>query len=60
MKAKNGLKKMTLSRSKDINFVELQTQYLKKCQVNNLSEYTISFYAVSCSEILRPHPYNNR
>lgn len=48
MKTKNGLKKMTLSRSKDINFVELQKQYLKKCQVNNLSEYTIRFYEVSC------------
>jgi len=47
MKSKNGLRKMTLTRGTDLNFVELKEQYLKKCKVNNLSEYTISFYEVS-------------
>lgn len=42
------MKKMTLSKGKDITFIELQKQYIKKCQVNNLSEYTIRFYEVSC------------
>lgn len=46
MKSKNGLRRMTLSRGQDITFVELQKQYLKKCQVNNLSEYTTRYYEV--------------
>ena len=48
MKAKNGLKKMTMTKGEDIPFPELQKRYLKKCMVNNLSEYTIMFYETSC------------
>ena len=44
MKAKNGLKKMTMTKGEDLTFPELQKRYLKKCLVNNLSEYTIKFY----------------
>ena len=48
MKAKNGLKRMTMTKGEDISFPELQKRYLKKCMVNNLSEYTIKFYETSC------------
>jgi len=48
MKAKNGLRKMTMTKGEDITFPELQKRYLKKCLVNNLSEHTIKFYEVSC------------
>jgi len=48
MKAKNGLKKMTMTKGEDITFPELQKRYLKKCMVNNLSEHTIKFYETSC------------
>ncbi len=48
MKSKNGLKRKSMLKNQDLAFVELQKQYLKKCQVNNLSEYTIQFYKVSC------------
>ena len=48
MKPKSGLKRMAMTRGCDLIFIELQKQYIKKCQVNNLSEYTIRFYNVSC------------
>ena len=48
MKTKNGLKRMTMTKGEDITFTELQKRYLKKCMVNNLSEYTIKFYETSC------------
>lgn len=48
MKSKNGLKRMTMTKGEDITFSELQKRYLKKCMVNNLSEYTIKFYETSC------------
>jgi len=41
MKTKNGLKRMTMTKGEDITFPELQKRYLKKCMVNNLSEYTM-------------------
>ncbi len=49
MKAKNGLKRMTMTKGEDISFPELKKRYLKKCMVNNLSEYTIKFYETSCN-----------
>ncbi|KJR46173.1 Phage integrase [Desulfosporosinus sp. I2] len=49
MKAKNGLKRMTMTKGEDITFPELKKRYLKKCMVNNLSEYTIKFYETSCN-----------
>ena len=49
MKSKNGLKKMTMTKGEDITFPELQKRYLKKCMVNNLSDYTIKFYETSCN-----------
>ena len=49
MKAKNGLKRMTMTKGEDISFPELKKRYLKKCMVNNLSEYTIKFYETSCT-----------
>ncbi len=48
MQKKNGKKRMTMLKQVDLTFIDLQNQYLKKCQVNNLSEYTIQFYVVSC------------
>jgi len=35
MKAKNGLKRMTMTKGEDVNFLELQKRYLKKCMVKN-------------------------
>ena len=49
MKSKNGQKRITLTRNSQLSFVELQKQYIKKCEVNNLSKYTIQFYIVSCN-----------
>ncbi|SHK29556.1 integrase/recombinase XerD [Desulforamulus aeronauticus DSM 10349] len=43
MKSKNGLKRKSMLKNQDLAFVELQKQ-----KVNNLSEYTIQFYKVSC------------
>ena len=48
MQSKKGLKKLSMLKQTDLTFVELQKQYIKKCQVNNLSEYTTKFYNVSC------------
>lgn len=47
MKAKNGLKRMTMTRGDGLTFDELYKNYIKKCEVNNLSKYTIRFYNVS-------------
>jgi integrase/recombinase XerD len=49
MKAKNGLKKMTMTKGEDIPFLELKKRYLKKCLVNNLSDYTLKFYETCCN-----------
>ncbi|ACL19493.1 integrase family protein [Desulfitobacterium hafniense DCB-2] len=49
MQTKKGLEKMIMSKGEDITFTELQKRYLKKCLVNNLSEYTLRFYEVSCN-----------
>lgn len=48
MKAKSGVRKMTMIKRSEMTFVDLQNQYIKKCKVNNLSKYTIDFYNVSC------------
>lgn len=48
MESKNGLKRMRMTRGEDITFDKLQKDYIKKCKVRNLSEYTINFYNVSC------------
>jgi hypothetical protein len=48
MQSKKGLKKMSMLKQTDLTFTELQQQYIKKCQVTNLSEYTTKFYNVSC------------
>ena len=47
MQTKFGLKRMTMSKGSDKTFTELHEGYIKKCKVNNLSEYTINFYKVS-------------
>jgi len=47
MQSKSGLKRMTMSKGSDKTFTELHEAYIKKCKVNNLSEYTINFYKVS-------------
>lgn len=48
MQSKSGLKRMVLAKQSEMTFIELKKQYLRKCQVNNLSEYTLNFYEVSC------------
>ena len=47
MKPKNGLKRFKFSKEKDLAYEELFMQYLKKCDVNNLSEHTIKTYKVN-------------
>lgn len=47
MQTKSGLKRMTMSKGSDKTFTELHEAYIKKCKVNNLSEYTVNFYKVS-------------
>ncbi len=41
MKPKKGLKRFKISKEKDLAYEELFKQYLKKCEVNNLSKHTI-------------------
>ena len=53
MKSKNGLKRMTMTKGEDITFPELKKRYLKKCLVNNLSDYTIKFYETCCKVFKR-------
>ena len=48
IKAKKGIKRISMAKDSDLTFLDLQNRYIKKCNVNNLSEYTIQFYNVSC------------
>lgn len=47
MQSKNGLKRKILNKASDMTFADLHEAYIKKCKVNNLSDYTINFYKVS-------------
>lgn len=38
MKAKNGLKRMGMTKNSDTTYYELFNMFIKKCQVNNLSK----------------------
>jgi len=37
MKAKNGLKRKNILQGSNMTYQELYEQYIRKCQVNNLS-----------------------
>jgi len=47
MKAKNGLKRMGMAQESNMTYQELYEKFIKKCQVNNLSPYTIDSYRVA-------------
>ena len=47
MLPKKGLKRMVMVKKTEMTYSELHKEYIKKCQVNNLSEHTINFYNVN-------------
>lgn len=47
MEKKNGLRQIKMAKRGEMTYKDLEQEYIKKCKVNNLSEYTIDFYIVS-------------
>ncbi|MZP30890.1 tyrosine-type recombinase/integrase [Heliobacterium undosum] len=53
MNSKNGLKRMTMTKTSEMTLTQLKDHFVKKCKVINLTEYTIFGYEYGFQKFMK-------